>query len=190
MGPRSGKASVRVAFVRLPCCLLFFSPGSVWIQELVVKLFGYLEDEEWEHFCFSPCFLPWKVSRWPLLPLPCACFSLKSGLWQQEDVSVTEISIAATLIALGQSLMQPSPFQTNLTLLIPRLIIFKNWVAFLNESHVTELLLRLLGTNLVFYFRFYHLHRRQEDAESEAVCGGFVSLWHQSVFIWWEYVFT
>lgn len=82
-------------------------------------------------------------------PMPVLCSSQKSGLWQQENVSVTEISIAVALIALGQGLMQLSGFQANLgvfLLLIPRLIIFKNRVAFLNENHVTKLLLMGLGS--------------------------------------------
>lgn len=93
--------------------------------------------------------------------------------------SVTEISIAATLIALGQSLMQLSAFQTNLgflPLLIPRLIIIKNRAAFLYENHVTKLLLMALGSKPCVLFQVSHLHRRQEDAGSEAVSGGFVSL--------------
>lgn len=66
--------------------------------------------------------------------VPALCSSLKSGLWQQEDESVTEISIAASLIALGQSLTQLSGFQANLGVL-----------AFLNENHVTKLWLMTLG---------------------------------------------
>lgn len=63
-------------------------------------------------------------------------------------MSATEISIA-TLLALGQSLMQLSAFQTNLgllLLLVPRLILFINRIAFLNENHVTKLLLMALGS--------------------------------------------
>lgn len=51
--------------------------------------------------------------------------------------------------SLGQSLMQLSAFQANLgvlLLLTPSLIIFKNKVAFLNENHVTKLLLMALGS--------------------------------------------
>lgn len=92
-------------------------------------------------------------------------------------MSATEISIA-TLLALGQSLMQLSAFQTNLgllLLLVPRLIIFKNRIAFLNENHVTKLLMAL-GSKPRVLFQVSHLHRRQEDAGSEAVSGGYVSL--------------
>lgn len=67
---------------------------------------------------------------------------------------------------------------------------FKIKLHFLMKTMLPSYCWWLLGANLVFYFRFHHLHRRQEDAGREAVCGDCVSLWHQSVFIWWECVFT
>lgn len=111
--------------------------------------------------------------------------AVESVYWQQKDISVTEISITAPLIALGQNVRQTSGFQANLGMLllrICRLTTFDNRVVFLNEKCITTIRCWRLfsGANHVFYFRFRCLPRRQVDTGSEVrVCDRCRSLWHR-----------